>query len=85
MRLWLLQSSAEVHEVIQAEETRQVSGITPDAAGSGQSLEVAFAVDVGGDPTVVMEVEVEFVTGPPMKCTLGSTSVEHLKTIFRRS
>jgi hypothetical protein len=77
MGLWLLQSSTEVHEVIHAEEIGQVPGITPVAAGSRQSLEVTFAGEVGGDPTVVLEVEVELMTCPPMKCRLGGTSEEH--------
>jgi hypothetical protein len=41
-----------------------VSGITP-------------AAEVGGDPTVAMEVEVELITCPPMECALGYTLVEH--------
>jgi hypothetical protein len=59
--------------VIQAEEIGPVSGVTPVAAGSGQSLEVTFAAEVSGDPTVVMEL----VTCPLMECTLGGTSVKH--------
>jgi hypothetical protein len=51
--------------VIQAEENGQVSGVTP----------VASDAEVGGDPTVV--VEVELVTCQLMECRLGSTSVEH--------
>jgi hypothetical protein len=77
MGLWLLQSSAEVHEVIQAEQIGQVSGITHAVTKSRQSPEVTFTAKVGGDPTVVMEVEVELMTCPPMKCRLGGTSAEH--------
>jgi hypothetical protein len=54
-----------VHEVIQAEETGQMFGVTP-ADG---------AAEVGGDPTMV--VEVALVTCQLMECTLGGTSVEH--------
>jgi hypothetical protein len=43
-RLWLLQSSAEVPEVVQAKETGQVSRVTPVVA------------EVGDDPTAVVEV-----------------------------
>jgi hypothetical protein len=39
-----LQSSAEVPEVVQAKETRQVSRVTPVVA------------EVGDDPTAVVEV-----------------------------
>jgi hypothetical protein len=53
-----------VHEVIQAEETGQVPGVT-------------LATVVGSDPTVVMEVKVELVTCQLMECRLGGTSVEH--------
>jgi hypothetical protein len=49
-------SSAKVHEVIQAEETRHVLGITPAAAESGQLSVVTSAAEVGGDPTAVMKV-----------------------------
>jgi hypothetical protein len=49
--------------VIQAEETRQASGITPAAAAAG------------GDPTTV--VEVTLVTCQLMECRLGGTLVEH--------
>jgi hypothetical protein len=52
----LLQSSTEMHEVIQTEETGPVPRVTPTVAGSGQSLEVTFLAEVGGDPTMVMEV-----------------------------
>jgi hypothetical protein len=52
-----------MHEVIQTEETGHVSRITSTA-------------EVGGDPTVVMEVEVEveLMTYQLMGCTLGGTS-----------
>jgi hypothetical protein len=33
-----------VHEVIQAKETRQVSGVTPPAVGSGQAPKVTSVV-----------------------------------------
>jgi hypothetical protein len=66
-----------VHEVIQSEETGQVSEITPSVAEPGQAHEVTFAAEVGGGHIVVMEVEVELVTCPPMKCRLGDTSAEH--------
>jgi hypothetical protein len=36
--------------------------ITPAATEPGQTPEVTFAAKVCGDPTVVMEVEVELVT-----------------------
>jgi hypothetical protein len=42
--------------VIQTEETGPVPRVTPTVAGSGQSLEVTFLAEVGGDPTMVMEV-----------------------------
>jgi hypothetical protein len=70
-----------VHEVIQVEEIRLVHGVTPAMVGSRQALEVTFAAEVGGDPIVVMEVEVELITCPPMKCRLGGTLVVH-PTIF---
>jgi hypothetical protein len=54
-----------VHEVIQAEATRQVSGVTPATA----------AAEVGDDPTMV--VEVQLMTCQLMECKLGGTSVEH--------
>jgi hypothetical protein len=50
--------------VIHAKETRHVSGVTSTAA-------------VGGDPTVVMEVEVELMTCQLMECRLGGTSAEY--------
>jgi hypothetical protein len=81
-----------VHEVIHAEETGQVLGITPAAVEPGQMPEVTCADEVGGDPTMVMEmeVEVELVTCPPIECRLGGTSVEHpqnylLKVLTRPS
>jgi hypothetical protein len=77
MRRCLLQSSAEVHEVILAEVTGSVSGVTPAMTGFGQVPEVTFAAVVGGDPTIVMEVEVELLTCPSMECRLGGTLVEH--------
>jgi hypothetical protein len=52
-----------VHELIQAEETRQVSGVTPATA------------EVGNDPTAV--VDVQLMTCQPMECKLGGTLVEH--------
>jgi hypothetical protein len=42
--------------MIHAEETGSVPGLTPAAVGSGKLLEVTFPGEVGGDPTVVMEV-----------------------------
>jgi hypothetical protein len=51
--------------VIQAEVTRQVSGVTP----------VAVAAEVGDDSTVV--VEVQLVTCQLMECKLDDTLVEH--------
>jgi hypothetical protein len=54
----LLRSFAEVLEVIQVEETGQVSGVTLVATESGQAFEVTSATEMGGDPIVV----VEFVT-----------------------
>jgi hypothetical protein len=79
-----MQSSTEVHEVIQAKETRQVSGITPDAAKPGQAPEVTFVAEVSGGPTMVMEMIL--VTCLSMECTLGGTSAEqpqynHLKVL----
>jgi hypothetical protein len=61
--------------VVQAEETRQVSGVTPTVA-------------VGDDPTMV--VEVELVTCQLLECKLGGTSVKHpqyylLKVLTRPS
>jgi hypothetical protein len=49
--------------VIHAEETGQVSRVTPTTA------------EVGDDPTVV--VEVDLMTCPLMEYKLGSTSVDH--------
>jgi hypothetical protein len=66
-----------VHGVIQVEETRQVSVVTPAATESVQASVVTPATEVGGDPIVVMEVEVELVTCQLMECTLGGTSVKH--------
>jgi hypothetical protein len=54
--------STEVHEVIQVEETGQVSRVTPAIAGSKQASVVTSTTKVGGDPTAVMEVEVELMT-----------------------
>jgi hypothetical protein len=61
--------------VIQAEETGQVSRVTSTA-------------EVGGESTMVMEVEL--MTFQLMECTLGGTSVEHsqyylLKVLTRPS
>jgi hypothetical protein len=53
--------------VIQAEETGQVSRVTSTA-------------EVGGESTMVMEVEL--MTFQLMECTLGGTSVSTLSTIF---
>jgi hypothetical protein len=64
-----------VHEVIQAEETRQVFGVTPPTVGSGQAPKVTSAVEVSGDPIAVMEVAL--MTCQQMECTLGGTSAEH--------
>jgi hypothetical protein len=66
-----------VHEVIQAEEIGQVSGVTPAAIESGQASEVTSVAEVGVDPFVVMEVEMELTTFPLMECTLVGTSTEH--------
>jgi hypothetical protein len=53
-----------------------VPGVTPIATGSGQVLEVTSDdVEVGDDPTMVMEVAL--VPCQLMECTLGGTSVEH--------
>jgi hypothetical protein len=69
--------------VIQAEETRQVLGVASATARPEQASEVtSAATEVGGDPTVVMEVEVELVTCPLMECRLGGTLAEHPSTIF---
>jgi hypothetical protein len=54
-----------MHKVIQVEEMGQVSGVTP----------VAATVEVGDDPTIV--VEVQLMTCQLMECKLDSTSVEH--------
>jgi hypothetical protein len=51
--------------VIQAEVTRQVSGVTP----------IAVAAKVGDDSTVV--VEVQLMTCQLMECKLDGTSLEH--------
>jgi hypothetical protein len=75
MGFCLLQSSADVHKVIQAEEIEQVSEITHTAAEPGLAPEVTFAAEVRSDPTMVMEVEL--VTCQLMECRLGGTSVEH--------
>jgi hypothetical protein len=60
--------------LIHAEETGQVSGVTP------------VAVEVGDDPTTV--VEVAFMTCQLMQCTLGGTSVEqpqnYLQKVLKR-
>jgi hypothetical protein len=61
--------------VIRAEETGQVSRVTPTAAKPGQVAEVTSAAEVGDDPTMV--VEVEHVTCQQMECKLGGTLVEH--------
>jgi hypothetical protein len=52
-----------------------VSGVTPTAAGSGQASEVTSDAEVGGDPTVVMEMAL--MTCQLMECKLSGTSVEH--------
>jgi hypothetical protein len=54
-----------VHKVLQAEVTRQVSGVTP----------VAAAAKVSDHSTVV--VEVQLVTCQLMECKLDGTLVEH--------
>jgi hypothetical protein len=54
-----------------------VSERTPATAKLGQAPELTFATEVGGDPTMVMELEVELVTCRLMECRLGGTSVEH--------
>jgi hypothetical protein len=66
-----------VHEVIQVEEIGQVSAITPTAAETRHASVVASAAEVGGDPTAVMEVEVELVTYQWMQCRLSDTLAEH--------
>jgi hypothetical protein len=53
-----------VHEVIQAEATRQVFWVT----------HVVATAEVGDDPTVV--VEVQLMTCQLMECKLGGTSME---------
>jgi hypothetical protein len=50
-----------------------VSGVTPAAAESGQGSMATSAAEVGGDPTVVMEL----MTDQLMGCRLGGTLVEH--------
>jgi hypothetical protein len=72
-----------VHGVIQDEGIRQVSEVTPVATGSGQTSMVTSAAEVGGDPTVV--VEVELMTYQLVECRLSGTSVSTHKTISRRS
>jgi hypothetical protein len=53
--LW---SFAEVHEVIHAKETLQPTGVISSTAESRPTSEVtSAAAEVGGDPTVVVEVE----------------------------
>jgi hypothetical protein len=52
-----------VREAVQADESDHAPRVTSAAA------------EVGGDPTVV--VGVELVTCQVMECRLGSTSVEH--------
>jgi hypothetical protein len=66
-----------VHKVIHAEEIGQVSEIISAAIEPGQAPEVSFTAEVGGDPTVVMEVEVELMTCQLMECRLGGTLLEH--------
>jgi hypothetical protein len=61
--------------VIQAEETGQVPGVTPAVAEFGQASVVTFVVEVGGDPTAV--VEVALLICQQMECKLGGTSLEH--------
>jgi hypothetical protein len=61
--------------VIQAEETRQVLGVTPATTELGQASVVTSAAEVGGDPTTVMEVAL--VTCQLMECRLGGSSMEH--------
>jgi hypothetical protein len=57
--------------VVHVEETVQAHGVTFATA------------EVGGGPTAV--VEVALMTCELMECRLGSTSMEHPSTIFRRS
>jgi hypothetical protein len=61
--------------VIQAEDTGQVSGVTPTVAVFGQASVVTSASEVFGDPTAVMEVAL--MTCQLMECTLGGTLAEH--------
>jgi hypothetical protein len=58
-----------VHELTHAEETKQVSGVTPIATESGQAYEVTLVANA------VMEVAL--MSCQQMECTLGGTSVEH--------
>jgi hypothetical protein len=64
-----------VHGVIQAEESGQVSGVTPATAKSGRVSLVTSAAKVGGDPTAV--VEMALLTCQQMECKLGDTLVGH--------
>jgi hypothetical protein len=51
-----------------------VSGVTSTTARPGQASEITSTTDeVGGDPTMV----VELVTCQVMECRLGGFSVEH--------
>jgi hypothetical protein len=79
-----------VHEVIQAKEIGQVLTMTHIAAELRHASVVASAAEVGGDPTAVMEVEVELMTCQWMECRLSSTSAKHpqyyhLKVLTRPS
>jgi hypothetical protein len=47
-------------------------------------LEVTSTAEVGGDPTAVMEVEMELVTCQLIQCRLGGTLMEHSQ-YFQRS
>jgi hypothetical protein len=61
--------------VIQVEETRQVSRVTPATTESGQVSGVTSATaKVGDDPAVVMEVAL--VNCRLIECRLGDTLVE---------
>jgi hypothetical protein len=66
--LW---SSTEVHDVIQTTKKGQVPRVT------------SVAAEVGGGPTVVVEVEI--LACQLMECRLGGTLVEHPSTIIEKS
>jgi hypothetical protein len=54
-----------------------VSMITPAATEPGHASVVASTAEVGGDPTAVMEVEVELMTCQRMECRPSDTLAEH--------